>query len=192
MKLNELAFKTGTDFKVSQEQWDKTIASFQTLKDLKRINTNKILKESNGTFSLWVDNECAAFAKTTAIVIPNVTDKTLSVDLVLSNPTMQGKNYGLELLWEIQLAIEDNLYIGGAVFNAGEKLIDRFIAKLQSARSDITVIDKKTGDRQKYSKDAFLKRTSYGILIEGNTFIEAQIGLGHITEWLNDHVNFGE
>jgi hypothetical protein len=191
-ELKEMAVRNPLGFDLTQDQWDNEIENYKNSKELKQINVNKFIKQvkmdDQDIYSLWVDDVIVSYAKFDKIKINGQSINNFL--FTASNPSLNKKGYATELIWELHLTLNDDIYIGGVVSSKGEKLITGLVKMYQKIRSsEPPLINYVTGEKEPYNFSKFISKPKLGILLEDCCFFEAYKEITSKKFWLNDNVD---
>jgi hypothetical protein len=190
--LKEMAVCNSAGYDLSQEEWDIEILNFKNSISMKQINENKIIKKiviaDKEIYTLWINNSIVSFAKFSEIKIAGTKIKSLL--FVASDPKQNKMGYATELVWELHLTLEDDIYIGGAFSNKGEKLVAGLVKMYKKIRnSEPLLINYITGEKTPYTRVALMTKNKLGVLLEDCCFFEAYKEVGTKRFWLNDNID---
>ena len=175
MKLSELAVRYKTGFDVDDKRWNEIVEENLLANEIKQLNDSSFIKELSGNYSLWVNNEIVSVAFTNKKKIDN--RSCINLVALLTDPTKNKRGYGSSLLWELYLAVNDPIFIGGAISPTGEKLISSFIDKHHEALTSVPqLIDELTGEKTDWDENKIFTNSKLGLLLEFGGFIPGKQG----------------
>lgn len=191
-ELKEMAVRNPLGFDLSQDEWDKEVDNYKDSKNLKQINDTKFIKyvkiDDQDIYTLWVDDMIVSYAKFDKIQING--QRINNFLLTASNPSLNKKGYATELIWELHLTLNDDIYIGGAISAKGEKLIAGIVKMYQKIRStEPPLINYVTGEKEPFDFSKFISKPKLGLLLEDCCFFEACKETASKKFWLNDNVD---
>lgn len=110
---------------------------------------------------------------------------------IASNPSKNKMGFATELIWELHLTLDRDIYIDGAFSTKGEKMVAELARQYELSRSSKPLMmNKSTGEKLPYDHSLLMSKTKLGLLLEDCCFFEAYKEIRYKRWWLNDGVSF--
>lgn len=190
--LKEMAVRNPSGFELSQDDWDDEVKLFSSAENLKQINSDKFIRVhdagDNKVYTLWVGSQIVSYVKIAKITIA---DKQLnSILFVASDPSKNQMGYATELVWELHLTLDEDIYIGGAFSETGESLVKGLSKMYSKIRNEFPpLINSVTGDKEPFDFEKLMSKPKLGLILEDCCFFEAFKETSSKRFWLNDNVD---